>query len=202
MGEGYISHLIEHPEISIRDVRILHTYQPNARRIVDVVCGRGGFVDMCMQQMEGVLGLDSEPLAASISRVQDLPFLLGDVIALPFVSGSLDVVRAKEVIEHMTDALSMVREVHRVLRPGGLFLCHVPTQFSALYPVGNFWDDYTHVRPLSRVGLRRLLQDTGFQIILIKGYTAGRNRPERLLGRVLGVVLPHIWLALARKPEE
>ena len=150
--------------------------------------------------MEGVLGLDPEPSAARICDAQGLPFLLGDAVALPFGPASLDVVRAKEVIEHLTHPMSMLREVHRVLRPGGLFLCHVPSQFSALYPVGNFWDDYTHVRPLSRVGLRRLLEDGGFEIGFIRGYTSGRNLPERSLGRLLGVVLPHMWRALARKP--
>ncbi len=60
MHECYIGSLAEHPEISTRDVSIPHTYQPNARRIVDVSCGRGDFADICMQQMEGVLGLDSE----------------------------------------------------------------------------------------------------------------------------------------------
>ena len=200
MHEGYIGRLAEHPEISTRDVGILRTYQPNARRIVDVGSGGGVFVDICTQEMEGVLGLDIEPQAASIYRERGLPFVLGDVIALPFVSASLDVVRAKEVIEHLTDAMAMLREVHRVLRPGGLFLCHVPSQLSTFYPVGNFWDDYTHVRPLSRVGLRRLLEDGGFEIVFIRGYTSGRNLPERLLGRLLGVVLPHTWWGLARKP--
>lgn len=41
MHEGYISRLIEHPDISIRDVSALRTYQPNARRIVDVGFGPG-----------------------------------------------------------------------------------------------------------------------------------------------------------------
>lgn len=200
MNEGYIGHLAEHPEIAIRDLSILRTHQPNSRQIVDVGSGGGVFVDICRREMEGILGLDIEPGAATASRERGPPFVLGTATALPFGPASLDAVRAKEVIEHLTDARSMLREVHRVLRPGGHFLCHVPSQFSAFYPVGNFWDDYTHVRPLSRVGLRRLLEDGGFEIGFIRGYTSGRNLPERLLSRLLGVVLPHMWWALARKP--
>ncbi len=78
--------------------------------------------------MEGVLSLDSERQAASICRVEGLPFVSDDVITLPIVPACLDVVRAKEVIEHITDAMSMLREVHRVPRPGGLFRCQVPSQ--------------------------------------------------------------------------
>ena len=200
MDEGYFRHIVEHPEISARDVGIIQTLQPDARHIVDLGCGLGGFVSICRQELDEVFGLDNDPAAASICRGQGQPFLLGDVGALPFASQSLDVVRAKEVIEHLTDARPMLREVYRVLRPGGLFLSHVPSQFSALYPVGNFWDDYTHVRPLSRLGLQRLLEDSGFQLVFIKGYTAGRSAAERMLGRLLSLILPHMWLGAARRP--
>lgn len=113
----------------------------------------------------------------------------------------MDVIRAKELIEHLVDPVPMLQEAYRVLRPGGILIAHVPTHFSALYPVGNFWDDYTHVRPLSRLGLRRLVENAGFAVISIKGYTAGRNLLERGLGRLLALAAPHTWLALARKPD-
>ena len=134
------------------------------------------------------------------SQERGLPFVVGTAIALLFGPASQDVMRAKAVIEHLTDAMFMLGEMHCVLRPGGHYMCHVPSQFSTFYPVANFWDDYTHVRPLSRVGLRRLLEDGGFDIVFIKGYTSGRNLAERLLSRLLGVVFLQMWRALARKP--
>jgi hypothetical protein len=94
----------------------------------------------------------------------------------------------------------MLREIERALAPGGLFLSHTPSHFSAFYPVNNFWDDYTHVRPYSKFGLRRLLEDAGFRVESIRGYTAGRSGPERLLGRALALAIPHTWQAVARKP--
>lgn len=142
------------------------------------------------------------PEAASISRAEGLPFVLADVTSLPFASASVDVVRAKELIEHLVNPAPMLLEAYRVLRPGGILIIHVPTHFSALYPVGNFWDDYTHVRPLSRTGVKRLLEDTGFAVTSVKGYTTGRNVVERSLGRLLAIVAPHTWLALARKLDE
>ena len=201
MDEGYFRGIKEHPEISIRDVRIIQRHHASPDLVVDLGCGRGGFVAMCRKAEVDAIGVDNEPVAAAICRAQGLPFLLADVTALPFASASLDVVRAKEIIEHLTDPRGMLWEVYRVLRPEGLFLPHVPSQFSALYPVANFWDDYTHVRPLSRLGLTRLLEDTGFEVEFVKGYTAGRNPTERALGRAISLVLPHTWVAVARKPR-
>jgi SAM-dependent methyltransferase len=197
VDEGYFAHIKEHPEISAEDVAIIRRLLPGARRIVDVGCGRGGFVQACA----GSLGFDSEPAAARICRAQHLPFVLGDAEHLPFASDSLDVVRAKEIIEHLPDPLPMLRGIARALKPGGFFLSHTPSHFSALYPVNNFWDDYTHVRPYSKFGLRRLLEDAGLEVQSIRGYTAGRNGAERLLGRALALAAPHTWLAIARKPS-
>ena len=201
MDEGYFKHIIEHPELSLDDARSIRKHLPSARRIVDIGCGRGGFVEVCRRQLGDALGFDNEPAAARICRAQGLPFVLGDAERLPFRSDSLDVLRAKEVIEHLIDPRPMLREIRRALRPGGLFLSRTPSHFSTLYPVGNFWDDYTHVRPFSRLGLRRLLEDTGFEINFISGCTPGRNTAERVLGRLLSRVFPFSWIALARKPS-
>lgn len=201
MDEGYLRHIKEHPEVSARDIKIIQACSPGARYIVDIGCGRGGFALKSRGQLPDVLGMDRLPAAAHISRAENLPFLLADVSALPFTSASIDVVRAKELIEHLVDPVPMVQEAYRVLRPAGMLIVHVPTHFSALYPVGNFWDDYTHIRPFSRPGLRRLLENTGFAVVSIKGYTSGRNVIERSLAAVLGLVAPHTWLALARKPN-
>lgn len=198
--EGYFKHIIEHPELSFADVKSIREELPGARRVVDIGCGRGGFVDAWRREQGDALGLDNNLAAARICRAQSLPMVLADAERLPFADSSLDVVRAKEIIEHLWNPRTMLLEIRRVLRPGGLFLSRVPSNYSALYPIGNFWDDYTHVRPLSRLGLRRLLEDTGFQVTSIAGCTPGRSGPERLLGRVLGVFMPWSWIAIARSP--
>jgi SAM-dependent methyltransferase len=200
VDEGYFRHITEHPEISARDVALIRWLFPQARRVVDLGCGRGGFVAAGRDAGLGAIGVDNHPAAGRLCRSLGLPVVLGDGAALPFAAGALDVVRAKELIEHLEDPTTMLREALRVLRPGGAFMAHVPTHFSALYPIGNFWDDYTHVRPFSKLGLRRLLEDCDFEVTSIEGYTAGRNALERALGRALSLALPHTWLAVARKP--
>jgi SAM-dependent methyltransferase len=197
--EGYFDHITEHPEISFQDVSIIRRSCPKADWVLDIGCGRGGFVKAAGRELPRALGLDNQPQAGRICHDQGVPFVLADAQRLPFLTGSIDVVRAKEIIEHLPDSRQMLSEIKRILRPGGLLLAHVPSQFSALYPVGNFWDDYTHVRPLSRSGLYRLLSDTGFAVDSIRGYTAGRNTFERTLGRALSLVAPHTWRAVSTR---
>ena len=52
--------------------------------------------------------------------------LRGDLRDLPFADRSFDLATANMVLEHVEDPLSLFREVHRVLAPGGQFLFHTP----------------------------------------------------------------------------
>src|SRR5258707_415022 len=49
-------------------------------------------------------------------------FVAGDVEALPFEDGAFDVVTCRIAAHHFADVATAVREVRRVLRPGGSFL--------------------------------------------------------------------------------
>jgi ubiquinone/menaquinone biosynthesis C-methylase UbiE len=195
---GPLSHIREHPEIQAADLDRLEQLVHCPLRILDVGAGRGGFVLAARKRGHTAMALDVERTAASIWSRRGVPGVLGDAFAIPFVAGSFNVVRLKEIIEHVGDPRRLLEAAARVLDQDGIVLAHVPSQYSQLYPAGNFWDDYTHVRPLSRLGLRRLLEDSGLQIRSLDGYTAGRNTAERMLGRVMAVAVPHTYRVIAR----
>lgn len=199
-AEGPLAHLKEHPELIDADLRLLDRHIAPRARLLDIGAGRGSFVRAARTHGLDALAFDMQAEAVAVWPSLQVPGILGDATRAPFASASFDVVRAKEVLEHVVDPLSMVREVRRILKPGGLFLAHVPTPYSQLYPVGNFWDDYTHVRPMSRVALTRLMHDAGLTLETIDGYTAGRSFLERAVGRVLARVVPHIYLVTAKAP--
>lgn len=107
-------------------------------RILDIGCGAGEFVGMCRERLGNALGIDPSPASVRLCHTRHLPVLLAGGSALPFASASIEVIRAKNILEHILDLGPFVREICRVLEPGGLFLIQLPTQYSILYPVTNF----------------------------------------------------------------
>jgi SAM-dependent methyltransferase len=81
-------------------------------------------------------GLDISP--AAIRYAQDLAshkgvagragFRTGDIARLPFAAESLDLLIASEVVEHMPDPSQVVKEMARVLRPGGRLILTMPLE--------------------------------------------------------------------------
>jgi ubiquinone/menaquinone biosynthesis C-methylase UbiE len=94
--------------------------------ILDVGCGPGtitaGLADRV--KLGHVTAIDAaaqiiEKAAAGSSR-PNLTFATGDVYALDFPDGTFDVVHAHQVLQHLTDPIAALREMRRVVKPGGL----------------------------------------------------------------------------------
>jgi SAM-dependent methyltransferase len=87
-------------------------------RVLDVGCGYGAYLSTVRRFTPRVTALD---LSLGILRETDaaVPKVNGDVSALPFADGAFDVVVAAHMLYHVPDIASAVRELRRVLRPGG-----------------------------------------------------------------------------------
>ena len=101
----------------------------------------------------------------------------------PFADGQMDVIVFAEVLEHMTnDPMHAMREISRVLKPGGLLVLTTPNaarieSVVALLEGRNLYDQYSaygpygrHNREYTRDELHRLLTYCGFEAQV--GYTA------------------------------
>jgi len=94
-------------------------------RLLEVGCGMG--TDLLQFARGGALctGVDLTPRSVEVSSLHfglygmRADFVLGDGERLPFANESFDVVYSNGVLHHTPDTAGGVRELHRVLRPGG-----------------------------------------------------------------------------------
>lgn len=98
-------------------------------RLLDVGCGPGTIsADLAELVAPGaVIALDRAPevvaaagAAAAEAGVTNLRAEVGDVYALPVEDGAVDVAHAHQVLQHLRDPVAALRELHRVVRPGGI----------------------------------------------------------------------------------
>ena len=89
--------------------------------LVDVACG-GGLMAPHVRGYRHV-GVDIGEQATRISREHGIEAVRGDVVRLPLRDACADVVVAGEVFEHVRDLDGLVREIARVLKPGGTLVC-------------------------------------------------------------------------------
>ena len=107
--------------------------------VLDLGCG-SGYAARAMRELKSAgraYGLDGAPqMAANAREYTDDPavgFLVGDFQHLPFSTDSVDHCFSMEAFYYAPDPHETLREVRRVLRPGGTFYCAV-----------NFYEENVH----------------------------------------------------------
>jgi SAM-dependent methyltransferase len=109
-----------------------------------------------------VAGVDISADAIEFCRQRGLTDVrLGAAESLPYEDESFDLVTALDVVEHLDDDVGGLREMRRILRPGGHALLFVPT-FMWLWGVQ---DEVSHHRRRYRLSeLRRAATEAGFEV--------------------------------------
>lgn len=111
----------------IADVIARHHGQA-ANDVLDLGCGAGFLANYLGERGHRVTGLDTTKENLLVARHYDqsrrVTYQVGDACALPFASGSFDVVCAMDLLEHVDHPDRLIAEATRVLRPGGLLFFH------------------------------------------------------------------------------
>jgi len=107
------------------------------------------------------LALEYAPTAAQIARERGIDVIRGDARELPMRTGSLDLVTAFDVLEHIEEDYLVAAEITRVLRPGGTALIAVPADM-ALWSAHD--EAVNHVRRYDKDGLTQVITKGGLVI--------------------------------------
>lgn len=109
----------------------------HGRKLLEVGCAAGAFLKDAVFQGWNAVGVDISPWAVKTARERfNLDVREGNLEDQKFPSSSFDAVFFGDLIEHLPDPMSFLREVERVVKPhdeGGVVVAKVPTYVNSFY---------------------------------------------------------------------
>ena len=127
-----------HTELLLREITRV---RPLHKTLVDFGCGDGYFMERVAREVPTMqlVGVDCSTNSLNIAQAacarsdygQRISLVRADLASTPLASASADIAVCSEVVEHLLDDTSVLREIYRVMRPGGVLLLTTPN-------AGNF----------------------------------------------------------------
>lgn len=146
-------------------------------RFLDIGCGLQpyrGLITASPSRVTQYTGMDlKDPTMKGYTRVR--PDIEWDGLRIPLGEATVDSAMATEVLEHCPDPLVVLKEAHRVMRPGGVFFLTVPF----LFPLHDVpYDEYRY----TPFALERMLKQAGFTGAKVSGLGGWDASLAQMLG--------------------
>jgi SAM-dependent methyltransferase len=154
---------------------------------LDIACGTG-YGARLLARNARVTGVDRDEAALDKARARVTGrFLAATAPPIPFPDETFDFVVCFETVEHIADDLEFIREIRRVLQPGGELLISTPNKDISA-PSGvplNEW----HVREYTLVSLEELLKNAGLDVgdAYAHSFPPKLKRGHRVMWRLHGL---------------
>ena len=137
--------------------------KPGNPVVLDVGCGVGDIIRALPWRCYrlGMAYSEADLRLAQLGEKGDIHFIRAAAESLPFVTDSVDAIVCLKVIEHLLDDRSAIRELTRVLKPGGRLIISVPSH----YYFEDYFDLIGHYRHYSREQLVQLLIEAKLRVV-------------------------------------
>lgn len=122
-----------------------------SNKVLEIGTGSGYGIDYLSPRTSQFITIDKFQTDIDLSAYKNVSFLRCTVPPLPFEDNIFDFVVSFQVIEHIREDVFFVREIHRVLKPGGQFIVTTPNKLTTL--TRNPW----HIREYTKEELQQLL---------------------------------------------
>jgi 2-polyprenyl-3-methyl-5-hydroxy-6-metoxy-1,4-benzoquinol methylase len=139
-------------------------------RLLDVGCHIGVFLELAAARGWAAQGVEPSRWAADVARDRGLWVACETLRGSALPGGAFDVVTMWDVIEHFPDPAGELREVHRLLRPGGLVgITTMNVESFVARVLGPRWPwlMQMHLYYFSVRTLRALLERCGFRVVAV-----------------------------------
>jgi ubiquinone/menaquinone biosynthesis C-methylase UbiE len=134
------------------------------KRILDAACGNGRYAKFLLRRAEPDATLTCFDLSRTMLRrararlkSSRVTFTVADLTRLPYAAGCFDAVVCGWVLEHLPDPRAGLRELARVMKPGGKLLLMCTEDTFAGTMCGRLW----HCRTYNRATLRHAAAECG-----------------------------------------
>ncbi len=164
-------------------LKILDKLNPYlGKKILDMGCGDGQFLHLLDKHIKNLelTGIDISSIAINKAKhdYPNISFIKSSVTKKYFSDNSFDTILLIEVIEHLIDTDSILKEISKILKPDG-FVFITTTDFNLpkkIFISSFFWDKYfypnnPHIRFFTRNTLREICQQ--HYLVPIKHYWNG-----------------------------
>lgn len=149
----------------------------NSGCILDVGCGVGNLLqELKMSTDIKCAGVEVSKQAATIAKENNLEVFNGPLQGADFVSEKFEAVALLYVLEHVNEPLDILKEIHRVLKPGGYLFLAVPNYrylhlayesiFSKLITGSLTLHPEEHLQNFTPVTLKKIVEKAGFKLVL------------------------------------
>ena len=163
-----------------RRLRVVRRHFPKPGRVLDIGCAAGYFLEVMRDEGWDVMGL--EPSAAilpqALARLGPERVKGGLLGQVELGEGCYDLITMWDVIEHIPDPVAAVREVGKLLAPGGKFLLETQDVASlAARVLGKRWHHYKHAEHIyhfNRSTLGRMMNEAGFEVLENRPWLGGK----------------------------
>ncbi len=155
-----------------KKLKLINSCSPTTKRLLDVGCGTGDFLQTAKQNLWNVSGIEPNKQAREIANNKTNNSVFETNQLLKFKASSFDVITLWHVLEHLPDLEEQVSCFKKLLKPSGTLIIAVPNykSYDAKH-YKQFWAAYDvprHLWHFNKASVSKLVSNQSMKVVKIK----------------------------------